>query len=189
MGKKRENGVRFFRMMVAGLFFSAFLFSGCGKNYDYYSLVEEAEKALHDRKITQTLEIYTRIFNIEKKQSEPMMDRLRWSFYRLGVLHEVSNKVKLAKGYYWGDRVEKGYYSESSRIAHFAEEGWKLLDNGNPPRSIEVILGFEAREPEENNPASITQKPEKPQPIKSISLQARERKEFRSFDRGSLPAF
>jgi hypothetical protein len=51
----------------------------------------------------------------------------------------------LAKGYYWGDQVEEGFYQKDPRIEWLAATGWQWLDQNKPPRSLKDILELELR--------------------------------------------
>lgn len=83
------------------------------------------------------------IFNQESKLTEVDMERVTWAFYRLGVIAEVTGDVRMALGYYWGDKIDEDYYQDYARLAWLAQQGWDWLDAGNPPRSIETILDLE----------------------------------------------
>ncbi|HPT46367.1 MAG TPA: hypothetical protein PLM07_10735, partial [Candidatus Rifleibacterium sp.] len=69
--------------------------------------------------------------------------RTTWAFYRLGVLAEVAGDIRLAKGYYWGDRIDEGFYQVNPSVDRLVQIGWQHLDEGRPPRTLEEILALE----------------------------------------------
>ncbi|MGM0598564.1 MAG: hypothetical protein ACQETH_01990 [Candidatus Rifleibacteriota bacterium] len=120
------------------------LLVGCGDNYGFNRLKNEAEKALQNKEYEKAKKIYSRIYQKEKESSDEF-SQTAWAYYRLGVIHELTGKVKLAKGYYWGDQIEDGYYARDPRVEWLARNGWQWLDQNNPPRSLKKILELELR--------------------------------------------
>ena len=60
-----------------------------------------------------------------------------------GIGVEVMGEVQLAKGYYWGDKIDEGFYQVNPAVEWLAEAGWEHLDEGNPPRTLDEILALE----------------------------------------------
>jgi len=117
--------------------------AGCCGGYSYAKYKSQAEYALVNKNFKKAHELYSMIFNQESKLAEVDMEKVTWAFYRLGVIAEVTGDVRMALGYYWGDKIDEGYYQNYIRLAWLAQQGWDWLDAGNPPRSIEVILDLE----------------------------------------------
>ena len=55
----------------------------------------------------------------------------------------------MAKGYYWGDAIDEGFYEESKLTSWLAQAGWDQVEECNAPRTLEEILEFESAEPPE----------------------------------------
>jgi len=117
--------------------------SGCCGGYSYAKYKSQAEYALSKKNFKKAHELYSMIFNQESKLNDVDMEKVTWAFYRLGVIAEVTGDVRMALGYYWGDKIDEGYYQDNTRLAWLAQQGWDWLDTGNPPRSIETILDLE----------------------------------------------
>ena len=64
----------------------------------------------------------------------------------------------MAKGYYWGDAIDEGFYDENKLTSWLAQAGWDQLDEGNTPRTLEEILELEASEPPEEEVSSERKK-------------------------------
>lgn len=118
---------------------------GCGDNYNYYRFKNRAEDALHQRDYDQVAKYYSIIY---ERENLPEIDPERrfWAFYRLGVVAELTGDNRIAKGYYWGDQIEEGFYAENERINWLAHMGWKNIDDGKPSRTLEEILELELRQ-------------------------------------------
>lgn len=119
------------------------LVSGCCGGYSYERYRGQAEYALSKKNFAKARELYSMIFNQENKADPADMERVTWAFYRLGVIAEVSGDVRMALGYYWGDKIDEGYYQDYPRVCWLAQQGWDWLDVGNPPRTIEKIIELE----------------------------------------------
>jgi hypothetical protein len=119
--------------------------TGCQGQYRYFSWRSKAEDALLKKKFKLARELYSTIYQQENKETGAETERTTWAFYRLGVIAEVMGDVQMAKGYYWGDKIDEGYYQEHPDTDWLAQAGWNWLDEGNAPRSIEEILDLEAR--------------------------------------------
>ncbi|MFZ5949118.1 MAG: hypothetical protein ACOYXC_00315 [Candidatus Rifleibacteriota bacterium] len=151
-------------ILLAGLIFCP----GCGKTYRYYSVKARAEEALRAKKYEEAKDLYALIYQMETKASKVETENVAWAFYRLGVVNELLGEIQLAKGYYWGDSMEEGFYQSQPQIEWFAESGWEWLDQGNPPRSLDTILAVEkTRRTRESKPApqkrnTVSNVPEKP---------------------------
>ena len=128
-------------LLLLGLL--AILLTGCCGGYDYSSYRSQAEYALSKKDFKKAQELYSMIFNQESKLDPTDLEKITWAFYRLGVIAEVTGDVRMALGYYWGDKIDEGYYQEYGRLNWLAQEGWNWLDAGNQPRSIETILSLE----------------------------------------------
>lgn len=138
--------------------FTSFLLAGCGDDYGFNRLKNDAEKALQNKEFEKAKEIYSRIYQKEKESGEEFA-RIAWGYYRLGVIHELAGKIKLAKGYYWGDQIKDGFYQKDPRIQWLARTGWQWLDQNNPPRSLKKILELELRlKPPQNQNISTKKK-------------------------------
>ena len=142
------------------------LTTGCGNSYSYEPLRQRAEAALQQGDLAGAKKIYARIFRTEKARVPPSLDRVHWAFYRLGVIHEILNKRVLAKGYYWGDQFDKGYFDASPYVAWLARTGWERFDKNLPPRTFQEILALEAQE----RPATVASAPATaPIPAKKVT--------------------
>lgn len=117
--------------------------TGCRSNYSYATFRAQAEAALSGNKIKKAKELYSVIYQQENKAETALPERTTWAFYRLGVIAEVMGEVQLAKGYYWGDKIDEGFYQVNPAVEWLAEAGWQHLDEGNPPRSLDEILALE----------------------------------------------
>ncbi|OGK05628.1 MAG: hypothetical protein A2W80_02955 [Candidatus Riflebacteria bacterium GWC2_50_8] len=125
--------------------------TGCCGGYDYSTYRSQAEYALAKQNFKKAKELYSMIFNQESKLDPVDLEKITWAFYRLGVIAEVTGDVRMALGYYWGDKIDEGYYQKYARLDWLAQQGWNWLDAGNAPRSIETILDLEenGRQPQE----------------------------------------
>lgn len=125
--------------------------TGCCGGYDYSTYRSQAEYALAKQNFKKAKELYSMIFNQESKLDPVDLEKITWAFYRLGVIAEVTGDVRMALGYYWGDKIDEGYYQKYARLDWLAQQGWNWLDAGNAPRSIETILNLEenGRQPQE----------------------------------------
>jgi len=125
------------------LVLAAFSIAGCCGGYSHSKYRDQAEYALAKKNFKKANELYSMIFNQESRLNPVDMEKVTWAFYRLGVIAEVTGDVRMALGYYWGDKIDEGYYQDYTRLAWLAQQGWDWLDAGNPPRSIETILELE----------------------------------------------
>lgn len=165
--KKTSISILFAAILLLGL-------TGCGSKYNYYMYTKNAEEALKkgDHKKAEKLISYAYIK--EKNAKDYSFEKCAWLFYRLGVISEVSNGLLHAKGYYWGDQIERGFYEKDRRIAWLAKCGWEHLDNSSTGRSLAVILELERLEPPEvEEPVVAANKPKPRAKPLSMGLPAR----------------
>lgn len=152
--------------MAKKLLLWVFIFSlpmflaGCGNSYRYYSFKARAEEALKEKKYDRAKELYAVIYQNETRAKKVDNERICWAFYRLGVINELLGEIRLAKGYYWGDSVEEGFYAGDSQIEWLAETGWVWLDQGNPQRTLQEILDLEKQRRPAKKLAQVKQKRE-----------------------------
>lgn len=133
-------------MLLAGIFILGLL-PGCRTSYKYFTFKSQAEAALARGDLKKTRELYSVIYQQEGSAEKIDTERTTWAFYRLGVVAEVSGDIRMAKGYYWGDKIDEGFYQEHARVDWLAQSGWNHLDEGNAPRSLEEILALESSGP------------------------------------------
>ena len=127
--------------------FSVFVLGCCESKYNYYTCRKKGEEALLAKKYKKAQNYYSIIYTNETKNETLDTERTNWAFYRLGVIAELSGDLKMAKGYYWGDAIDDGFYEEQPLISWFAQAGWNQLDENNIPRTLEEILEFEKTTP------------------------------------------
>jgi len=140
--RKNGSGVRVhLGLLVVALLFT--VLTGCRSSYNYATFRAQAETALSGNKVKKAKELYSVIYQHENKAETPLPERTTWAFYRLGVIAEVMGDVQLAKGYYWGDKIDEGFYQVNPAVEWLAEAGWQNLDEGNPPRTLDEILELE----------------------------------------------
>ncbi len=166
--------------------------SGCRSNYRYATYRARAEKALVDNKLNQARDLYSIIYQRETTADSVNTDRTTWAFYRLGVIAEVLGEIKLAKGYYWGDKIDEGYYQVNGAVEWLAEAGWQHLDAENPPRTLDEILAFEKAGPKKSLPAQEKRKREISLPVSApiatpLPVGAKEKTHTRTFQRHMTP--
>jgi hypothetical protein len=128
--------------------------TGCRSSYNYASYRAKAEIALEKNNLKKARELYSVIYQQETTSEKLDITRTTWAFYRLGVIAEVSGDVRLAKGYYWGDRIDEGFYQPNPAVDRLAQAGWQTLDEGKPPRTLEEILALE-----KSGPVQVTNQP------------------------------
>lgn len=130
-------------------------FNGCtSERYNYQRLQRQAEEALLRKDYDKTGQIYSTIYDHEARRStDGPNERIMWAYYRLGVVSELSGQLVMAKGYYWGDQIEEGFYKNDNRIKWLAWQGWQSIDRGNPARTLQEILDLERMVP----PSSVQQ--------------------------------
>lgn len=116
---------------------------GCCGGYGHAKYKSQAEYELSRKNYKKAAELYSMIFNYETRQEPVDMEKVTWAFYRLGVIAEVTGDVRMALGYYWGDKIDESYYQDFVRLSWLAQKGWDWLDAGNRPRTIEKILDLE----------------------------------------------
>lgn len=132
--------------------------NGCGSKYSYYLYTKNAEDALKAGNHKKAKDLISYAYLEEKSLKDKNPERLTWLYYRLGVIAELSGNIFHAKGYYWGDQVEPGFYKNDLRIAWLAKTGWTRLDEGKPPRSFAEILELEEMEPPREEPKKVEKK-------------------------------
>lgn len=135
-----------------------FLLTGCCSKYNYYVYKKKGEEALLAKNYKKAQNYYSTIYTNESKKAPVDIEKTRWAFYRLGVIAEVTGNLKMAKGYYWGDAIDEGFYDENKLTSWLAQAGWDQLDEGNTPRTLEEILELEASEPPEEEVSSERKK-------------------------------
>ena len=136
-----------------------FLINGCcSSRYSYNFYRKKAEEALRAKDYKKAQNYYSIIYSNESKRSVIDREKTTWAFYRLGVIAEVTGNIKLAKGYYWGDSIDEGFYEDQRLTNWFAQAGWEQLDELNSPRTLEEILEFETTEPPEEEDFSVEKK-------------------------------
>ena len=136
-----------------------FLINGCcSSRYSYNFYRKKAEEALRAKDYKKAQNYYSIIYSNESKRAVIDREKTTWAFYRLGVIAEVTGNIKLAKGYYWGDSIDEGFYEDQRLTNWFAQAGWEQLDELNSPRTLEEILEFETTEPPEEEDFSVEKK-------------------------------
>lgn len=136
-----------------------FLLTGCcGTKYNYYIYRKKGEEALIAKNYKKAQNYYSIIYTNESKKSKVDIEKTTWAFYRLGVIAEVTGNLKMAKGYYWGDAIDEGFYDESKNTSWLAQAGWDQLEEYNTPRTLEEILELESAEPPEEGDFSDRKK-------------------------------
>lgn len=122
--------------------------TGCCSKYNYSIYMKEVEQQLKNKKYKKAKNLLSYAYKEEsKKSSDDNFEKRAWIFYRLGVVHELLGDLDIAKGYYWGDSFEEGYYKKEPKIAWLAQTGWVNIDNAMPTRTYDEILALEAKEP------------------------------------------
>ena len=139
---KKETYIKIYAILL--LFIP--ILCGCGgSNYKYSSLNSKAEEQLHKKRFEKAEKLFALIYKKEKAREKKEMEKILWAYYRLGVINELKGKSRLAKGYYWGDQMKRGFYSDASSINFYAKTGWKHLDDGRAPRKLPEILALEKK--------------------------------------------
>ena len=121
----------------------------CGGRYNYNNYRKKGEEALRAKNYKKAQDYYSTIYTNESKKTNADIEKTRWAFYRLGVIAEVTGNLKMAKGYYWGDAIDEGFYDESKDTGWLAQAGWDQLEEYDMPRTLEEILELESAEPPE----------------------------------------
>ncbi len=119
----------------------------CNTKYNYYIYKKKGEEALRAKNYKKAQSYFSLIYTNETSNEKVDTDKTTWAFYRLGVIAEVSGDLKMAKGYYWGDAIDEGFYSVNSQVNWLAQAGWNQLDGKNIPRTLEEILELEKSSP------------------------------------------
>ena len=145
-------------LLILAFSFLFLLVGCCGSKYNYYIYKKKGEEALLAKNYKKAQNYYSTIYTNESKKSKVDIEKTRWAFYRLGVIAEVTGNLKMAKGYYWGDAIDEGFYDEHKLTSWLAQAGWDQLDEGNPPRTLEEILELETSEPPEEGDFSDRKK-------------------------------
>ena len=130
----------------------------CGARYNYYAYRKKGEEALIAKNYKKAQNYYSTIYTNESKKANADIEKTRWAFYRLGVIAEVTGNLKMAKGYYWGDAIDEGFYDESKLTWWLAQAGWDQLEECNTPRTLEEILELESSDPPEEVDSSERKK-------------------------------
>lgn len=138
---KQSNLGRMLLVVMLACFLAAL--TGCGSGYNYSRYRAQAESALESGKLKKAKELYAVIYQQETTSEKVDTGRTTWAFYRLGVIAEVTGDIRLAKGYYWGDRIDEGFYQVNPAVDRLVQIGWQHLDDGKPPRTLEEILALE----------------------------------------------
>lgn len=133
------------KISVFLLVIALFAVTGCCRSYSYNKYKSMAEEALRKRNFKKARELYSTIYRRENKPDGADKSRTTWAFYRLGVIAEILGDLRMAKGYYWGDKIDEGFYEEFPDTDWLAQAGWNWLDEGNQPRTLDVIFELEAR--------------------------------------------
>lgn len=170
---------------------SLFAFSGCRSTYSYATYRARAENALTGNKLKQARELYSVIYQKETAADKVNVDRTTWAFYRLGVIAEVLGEIRMAKGYYWGDKIDEGYYQINPGVEWLAEAGWQHLDTGNPPRTLDEILALEKAGPRKTSIVQEKRKREivlpEQRPADAQQPAGKEKTHTRTFQRHMTP--
>lgn len=145
MGRKKMRKKIFFAFSICISLMLQLVLIGCGNSYRFIRYKNKGENALRDKEYEKAKEFYSVIYRNEKAADPQNSENIAWAFYRLGVIHELMGSTKLAKGYYWGDSVDEGFYASEPAIEWYAKTGWQWLDQNNPPRSLKEILELEMR--------------------------------------------
>ena len=156
----RESIKKYRLYCLCALFSTLVLLSGCcSAKYSYYTVRKKAEQALLAKDYKKAKNLYSLIYTNETKAKKVDTERTTWAFYRLGVISELTGDIKMARGYYWGDAMDDGFYEGHRLTAWFAQAGWKQMDELETSRTLDEILEFEKTEPEEE-PAPVERKKE-----------------------------
>ena len=142
----RQKNIKLLALLPVIILSLCFI-GGCKARYRYFSFKSQAEEALQKKNLKKSAELYSIIYQHENSEKTVDTERTTWAFYRLGVIAEVSGDIRMAKGYYWGDKIDEGFYQEHARVDWLAQAAWNHLDEGLAPRSLEEILALEARGP------------------------------------------
>ena len=138
--------------MILLSFYCLFFVTGCcSSRYSYYIYKSKGESALKAKNYKKAKNFYSIIYKNESSAKTLDKSRICWAFYRLGVIAELTNDMERAKGYYWGDSIDEGFYDSERLVSWYAKAGWIQIDEKETPRSLEEILEFEKTEPREGN--------------------------------------
>ncbi len=149
--KKKHNLIKL--LFVIFQIIILFGITGCCSKYNYYMYMDNVEKALKNKNYKKAKNLTSYAYKQENlNQSNDNFDKKAWIFYRLGVIAELQGDLLSAKGYYWGDSFDEGYYSKEPKIAWLARTGWLNIDNGKKARSLEEILELETKDPPKKAP-------------------------------------
>lgn len=145
-----------------------FMTGCCASKYSYFTYRKKGEAALMAKDYKKAQNYYSIIYKNESKSEKINTERTNWAFYRLGVIAELMGDVKRARGYYWGDAIDEGFYANERLIGWYAQGGWTRMDETDTPRTLDEILEFEKTEPPEVEEAPVERK-------KEIIVQTRKR--------------
>ena len=151
--KYRKYVYIFIVLALSVLFFET---GCCSTKYNYYIYRKKGEEALLAKKYKKAQNYYSIIYTNESNNEKIDKEKTTWAFYRLGVIAEVSGDIKMAKGYYWGDAIDDGFYEDQPLTNWFAQAGWTQLDKYDSPRTLEEILEFEKTTPPEDEETPTT---------------------------------
>lgn len=132
----------------------------CEAKYNYYSYKKKAEEALLAKDFKKAKKLFSVIYTNETKRKTVNAEHTTWAFYRLGVVAELTGDIDMARGYYWGDRMDEGFYEEFPQTNWFAQGGWKQMDEIGTSRTLEEILAFEKTSPSKEEPVVERKKEE-----------------------------
>lgn len=140
---------RYYKLIIfIWIYCCIFLLNGCCKSkYSFYLYHKKGEEALLSKNYKKAKNYYSIIYEKETKMKKIDKYKTNWAFYRLGVISELTGDLKRAKGYYWGDSIKDGFYSEQKLISWFAQAGWKQIDEKNKARTLDEILALEKTKP------------------------------------------
>lgn len=164
---------------------SMLFLAGCG-SFNYYSTKETAEEAMLKGNLQKAKSLFALIYKHEKTNKKSP-DHAQWAYYRLGVIHELLGKVRLARGFYWGDQMKKGFYNSTKKITWYTKYSWERLDGGELPRSLKEILDFEKKGIPRNVKIIVKKKINIPSKPVVMSYTASDHKFTRIFNRSLTP--
>ncbi len=191
VGARRFNGWQL--MLMLACLMVVLPLTGCRSSYSYATYRAQAEAALEKNKLKKARELYSVIYQQETTAEKVDVNRTTWAFYRLGVIAEVFGDVKLAKGYYWGDRIDEGFYQANPEVDWLAQAGWQNLDEGKTTRTLDEILAFEkagqgkAAPKQDRKKREVVVPRESARPVKQIQPAFSEKGHTKTFQRHLTP--
>ena len=142
------RGIKLYSLILAVIMLVS-LTGCCSSKYSYFVYKKKGESALMAKDYKKAQNYYSVIYKNESKSDNPNTERTNWAFYRLGVIAELMGDVNRARGYYWGDSIDEGFYANERLIGWYAQAGWTRMDETDTPRTLDEILAVEATEPPE----------------------------------------